>query len=235
MRRSIIYLAIAAVFITGCQETGDNLVLHAGALRAIMSGNLEAMIDMETLSDQQNLYALGAYQGLKGEIQIFDNKPVNSVVRNGNVVIENNFDQKAALLVYASVSDWDGIRIPAGIVTKAELENFVFESAQKRGLEEKPFPFLVVGKAENISWHVVDWNPQDTVHTHEKHKNSGVNATFQDIDVEVLGFYSKDHTGIFTHHTTDMHLHFRSKDEQWAGHVDDLTLGENMILKLPKK
>ena len=52
--------------------------------------------------------------------------------------------------------------------------------------------------------------------------------------MDLLGFYSDSHHAIFTHHTTNMHIHMKLKDEKIAGHVDDLKLGLNMILKLPK-
>jgi acetolactate decarboxylase len=49
----------------------------------------------------------------------------------------------------------------------------------------------------------------------------------------MLGFYSNAHHAIFTHHMTNMHIHVKTTDNKIAGHVDDLTLGKGMILKLP--
>ena len=49
----------------------------------------------------------------------------------------------------------------------------------------------------------------------------------------MVGFYSDAHHGIFTHHSTNMHIHMKTGDHKVAGHVDDLTLGPKMILKLP--
>ena len=51
----------------------------------------------------------------------------------------------------------------------------------------------------------------------------------------MLGFYSDSHHAIFTHHTTNMHMHVKTDNNEIAGHVDALVLGEGMILKLPNE
>ena len=48
----------------------------------------------------------------------------------------------------------------------------------------------------------------------------------------VLGFYSNKHHAIYTHHTTNMHLHIKTNENDLVAHVDDLMLGTEMILKL---
>jgi hypothetical protein len=55
----------------------------------------------------------------------------------------------------------------------------------------------------------------------------------ENVNAAVLGFYSNSHHAIFTHHTTNMHLHLKTLDNLLAGHIDDLILGEGMTLKLP--
>ncbi|MFT5752401.1 MAG: alpha-acetolactate decarboxylase, partial [Dokdonia sp.] len=37
-----------------------------------------------------------------------------------------------------------------------------------------------------------------------------------------------------THHSTNMHMHFKTDDDTMAGHVDDLVLDKKFILKLPR-
>jgi len=93
---------------------------------------------------------------------------------------------------------------------------------------------LIEGTANSFDWHVIDWKVGDKEHSHEKHKTSGLHGTINDRQVELLGFYSNAHHTIFTHHTTNMHIHVRTTDNKLAGHVDDLTLGKRMILKLPE-
>ena len=81
---------------------------------------------------------------------------------------------------------------------------------------------------------MINWPEGDHEHSHEKHINSGLHGTHKGADVQILGFYSDRHHAIFTHHTTNMHLHFISKDKSKTGHVDGLRLGNSMKLLLPK-
>jgi len=190
------------------------------------------------LNDYKNIehfYALGALENLKGEIQIFNGKPTITSVINNNLVIDTTFNQNANLLVYSSVKDWETIMVPNNVKNYEQFETYIESSANSFGIDtQKPFPFLLEGSVDSLQWHVIDWKEGDTVHTHEKHKNAGLKGTLTNTKIEALGFYSKSHHAIFTHHSTNMHVHSKTLDEKIAGHVDDIVLGEKMILKLPK-
>jgi alpha-acetolactate decarboxylase len=106
---------------------------------------------------------------------------------------------------------------------------------QEHGIDTAlAFPFMITGVLKAVDWHVIDWPDGDTVHTHEKHKSSGLSGTMEEAEVTIVGFYSSKHHAIFTHHTTNMHMHVINKDHTIAGHVDNLTLGPGAMLRLPK-
>ena len=152
-----------------------------------------------------------------------------------SIGIKDSYTIKAALFVYAEVEKWDEFTID-DITTKEDLEKRIFETAKSSGINvNEPFPFLLEGKVATLDWHVIDWKEGDTVHNHKKHKESGLNGSLKQVDVEIIGFYSTKHTAVFTHHSTNMHMHFRTDDNAIAGHVDELTLGEQLNLKLPKQ
>jgi len=224
------------LFLIGCKPSNQNTdVKYSRALRAMMSGDIKATASLDSLSKKPYLYALGAFENLKGEIQIFDGKAFNTIIEAEEVVLDTTFDKKAALLVYAQVADWRNVDIPDDIDSSAKLEKFIEEQASKNGIDtEKPLPFLMEGNARSLSWHVINWKDGDTEHTHQKHQESGLNGVEENKEVEIIGFFSKSHKAVFTHHTTFLHMHFKSQNEELAGHVDDLKLGRNMILKLPK-
>ena len=236
---TIVVLSFLMMLASACNEKKDENnfeVLHSGALRTIMSGNLTATVTLDSLESKPNLYALGAVENLKGELQIFDGESFNSRVQDSTVIVDSSFDQKAALLVYAQVSNWTDIEIPSGTSTKMELEQFIQKTAVENGIStEKPFPFLIEGTVGSLSWHVINWPEGDMEHTHQKHKNSGLNGTVKDRKVTILGFFSLYHKAVFTHHSTNVHMHFKTEDGLLAGHLDDLQLGDDMILKLPKQ
>ena len=60
-----------------------------------------------------------------------------------------------------------------------------------------------------------------------------VNYTLTNENVEIVGFYSTKHQGIFTHHDSFLHMHLITTDEQKMGHLDAVQLKE-MKLFLPK-
>jgi acetolactate decarboxylase len=236
MKQAYILGGILVLLLISCKTDSEVSVKYSGALMEIMAGNITGTISLNTLEDMENVYALGALAELQGEIQIFNGEVLNSSVNDSTVVLSSSLNNNASLLVYTGVNNWEEVEIPSQIITKDEVEKFVFDTAKEKGITiEKPFPFLLSGTAQSLSWHVINWDITDKEHTHQKHQMSGLNGTLTDTAVEILGFYSDKHKGVFTHHTTNMHLHFKTQNNKLAGHVDDIILGDKMILKLPKQ
>lgn len=228
------------IIMNSCAVSNDKQVEvnHFGALKNMMhKGDLSKKVTLNELKDMNHLYALGAVENLKGEVLILDGTPSISYVENNDssktMMIDKSFEKNACLLVIASVKKWEEISIPNTVVTYEEFEMYVAKTAAEKGIDiEKPFPFMIEGLTKSFDWHVIDWPEGDTDHSHDKHIHSGLYGTLKNQVVEMLGFYSDKHHSIFTHHTTNMHVHVKS--DKAIGHADDFTLGENMILKLPK-
>lgn len=233
----IILIAISAISCgTSNKDTGKFKLEYKGALKNMMyKGDISAKADLTDLKETEHLYALGAIENLKGEIQIFDSNPFNTIVMDSTLTFDNSFKKRATLLVYASVNKWLTINIPDNVVTYEQLENHIEQTAKENQINiDKPFPFLIEGAPKTFDWHVINWKDQDTEHSREKHKSSGLHGTIYDRQVEIIGFYSDSHHAIFTHHNTNMHMHVKTIDNKIAGHVDGLTIGKGMILKLPE-
>lgn len=236
-RKNSIFCALAVAFaLSGCdqQTVFTSTVHHRGALRnAMQAGDISAKIDLDSLAGKPHLFALGALENLKGEIQIFDSQPFITTVIDSAIATSSSFSYKAMLLVYAQVSQWQENEIPDSVKTGTQLEAFLASEASKKGIFGKPFVFLLKGRPASLDWHVIDWPAGDSVHTHEKHKRSGLHGSLHDEQAEILGFYSEQHHGIFTHHSTNMHLHFTNSAGTFAGHVDALVLKKGIKLYLP--
>ncbi len=238
MLKSKFYIAITLVVsLVSCQSNNNELmtikVNNSGALRTIMSGDVSSVIRLDSLQSKEHFFALGALENLKGEIQIFDGKPSNSSVINDRIKITDTYNLNASLLVYSEVKEWDTFKVDDN-KTKSQLETKIFELAKANGIDtEKPFPFLIEGVITSLDWHVINWKDGDMVHSHKKHMESGLNGTLKNHEVVIIGFYSTKHKAVFTHHTTNMHMHFKTVDNTLAGHVDDVIA--NLIkIKLPK-
>ena len=217
-------------------EKNDFKVEFSGALKNMMhKGDLSAYANLNDYKNIEHLYALGAVEELKGEILILDGIPYISSVEENQLKIDNSFNHKASLLVNTVVQDWEEFEIHSEVSTYEDLEKCIATTAEQNNKSmSEPFPFMIVGKIDSLSWHVINWPEGDNEHSHEKHISSGLHGTHKGIDVQILGFYSDRHHAIFTHHTTNMHLHFISRDKSKTGHVDGLKLGNSMKLLLPK-
>jgi len=238
MLKSKFHIALVlAVSLISCQSKNSELIRvevnNSGALRTIMSGDISSTISLDSLQRKKHLFALGAVENLKGEIQIFDGNPSNSSVINDSIKITDTYNLNASLLVYSQVKEWNTFKVDDN-KTKSQLETKIFELAKANGVDtETPFPFLIEGTVASLDWHVINWKDGDMVHNHKKHKESGLNGTLNNREVVIIGFYSTKHKAVFTHHTTNMHMHFKTADNTLAGHVDDVIVN-SIKIKLPK-
>ena len=57
--------------------------------------------------------------------------------------------------------------------------------------------------------------------------------TIEDKPVSILGFYSEHHQGIFTHHSSFVHMHVKAGDDKIAGHLETIELEPGARLLLP--
>lgn len=244
MKKNFIFLVLSFVLYSCGNDNvnestiDQNTVLkveYYGALKNMMhKGDISSKFELSNYANVEHLYAIGAMENLKGEIQIFDAKPTNTFVKDSSVTFDQSFDKNATLLVSSVVPKWNSYNVPEEISSYEELERYIATIAENNGINiHEPFPFLIEGEIKSLEWHVINWKDGDMEHTHEKHVNSGLNGTIENSQVELLGFYSDAHHTIFTHHSTNMHIHFKTNDLTLAGHVDGLTLGKGMTIKLP--
>ncbi len=209
-------------------------VRFAGAMRNVhQQGDLAAYLDTASLRGLKGLYALGPVEGLKGEITIFDGKPAVSTVRDGMPAVGEGWP-KACFLVYAQMERWQTVGLPKGVESLEHLQVFVRKSAKQAGLDtDKSFPFLLTGAPKRVTYHIV-WKTDGLPHTKELHAKAKRPFEVTEREVQMVGFYSDKHHGVFTHHDTDIHVHARTTDGKDAGHVDAAELVPGMTLHLPK-
>jgi len=235
IRQLMIVLVVTALGST--PVLGGVQVQHRGAIKRLMhDGNLSAVVDVDSLSQTAHLYAIGALENLLGEIQIIDSKPLISSVEKGKLHLDTSFSHMAALLVYAEVPNWQQVAVFDSSVTTDSLEVAVADFAARDSIDlEQPFPFLLRGRVVSANWHVINWPAGDTVHSHAKHKSSGLHGTLKEQNATILGFYSRHHHGVFTHQGTNIHIHVISDDGKVAAHLDGAVLAPGMTLWFPGK
>lgn len=209
-------------------------VQWVGTLRNVHHGiDYSGHIDLRSLANVNHLYAVGPEEGLKGEITIWDSTPLLSEIEGGKLLVKKTFNRKACFLVYGQVSRWKPVESSDAISHQSSSKQ-IQALAKANGLNtEIPFAFLMKGKAKSVRFHVLNKTdelpPDGTTQQHEKAK---VTFTLLDQPVEILGFYSEHHQGVFTHHDSFVHLHVKTPDGKQSGHVEalDLELGSTIFL-----
>jgi acetolactate decarboxylase len=208
-------------------------VAWAGAQRDVLAGDLRATVGLTELQHLPHLYALGPLEGLTGEISVFDGVPAIARVRAGDVTVDCESGARACFLVYADVPSWQWTTVAAPLDGK-DLTSEVPQRAAGNGVASAgaPLAFLLRGMATELVYHVLD--KQDGLsHSPERHEAIKVRFTLRDREVEVLGFHSSAHRGIFTPADSDIHMHFRSLDGRASGHVERLAMAPGWALGRP--
>jgi acetolactate decarboxylase len=234
MNRYIFFLFIITLF--GCEKTKPAFeVGNHGVLREIMMENkLDTYIELQGSEKTEHFYAIGALKQLTGEIMILDSQPILSKASNGEVIIQRDHNEGAILLISSVVKEWDEVKFTDPINDLASLQTSIKAMAEAQGLDiSKPFPFMLEGNFSEVNWHIIN-AAEATEQNHEAYKKAGIEGHSINEKGRMLGFYSENHEGIFTHHGSYLHVHFVNDSITKMGHVDQLVITEPMVLSLPK-
>lgn len=239
-------LAVASVALA-VTPTKEGAVEFIGSQKDIVAtGKVSPVINLQDLSGTKNLFAMGPVDGLDGEITIFNSQPYISQVRGNDFEVHKSFDYGAIFLVWSAQAEWQDIAIPATVKSYLDLQDFVKAQAQAAGIDTgKSFAFLLAGTPVEIKYHInVDRTDGQPI-TQELFLKSKAPFVTKNEPVDILGFYAENHPGEFITKTSPaikadsgrlnaMHIHLVSKTSKATGHIDDLTLGAVMTLRLPK-
>jgi acetolactate decarboxylase len=238
-------LVSAYATIVGAKKEG--MVEYVGAQKDVfVSGKASTVVSLEDLAGRKGLYGMGPIDGLDGEITIFDSKPYITKVRGSDYVAENTWKHGAFFLVWTEQTAWKDVPIPGTVRGYVDLQNFVKTEAQAAGIDvTKPFPFLLTGTPVEIKWHINVDRTEGKPITKESFAKSKQPFTTKNEPVDIIGFHSEHHAGVFLPKYTPVikegsgienaiHIHLVSRASKAAGHIDDIMLGNGMVLRLPK-
>ncbi len=208
----------------GADALSQTPVTVYGELRAIMQqGDLSAKVLLDTMKLAGPTIGLGVAARLKGEIIIVNGVSYISYVENGKVVSKQDNSIGAAMLVTSTTKTEQDLLI-GGYESIAELEKTL-----KTYSKSRPFAFVIDAQEGEVSYHVIDWQGS-TAHTPGNHKQFAVKGTITGEPVTIIGFYSEE-PGVFTPHTSKVHLHVYHPKSGLVGHVDELNV-KNLIIQI---
>ncbi len=203
-----------------------------GAMKNVMwKGELGSRIDLDTISNKNGLYGLGPVSYLIGELLINNGKSyISKVASDSTMTVERTFKTSAPFFVYGNVTEWNEIELPSEIKTIKDLEKYI---DNKTSDYKRPFAFKLIGKVSSAIIHIQNLPEGTKVSSPDKAHQGQTNYNVANEDAEIIGFFSTEHKGVFTHHDSFLHMHLITKDESKMGHLDKLEI-EEMKLYLPK-
>ena len=189
-------------------------------------------INLDSISSKKGLYGLGPLTHLTGELLINDGKSyLSKVVSDSTMNVEKSFDVSAPFFVYANVTEWTEIDLPSNIKSIPDLEQFIDEKTSEY---KRPFAFKLKGEVLNAIIHIQNLPIGTKVSSPKEAHQGQVDYELNNEEAEIVGFFSTEHQGVFTHHDSFVHMHLITKDESKMGHLDEVEFGR-MKLFLPKK
>lgn len=213
-------------------ETYPDVKIVSAIKNVMWKGELGGCIDLDTISDKNGLYGLGPVSYLTGELLINNGKIyVSKVTSDSTMSVEETVKTSAPFFVYGNVTEWNEIELPSDLKTIKDLEKFV---ENKTTEFKKPFTFKLIGQVSSAIIHIQNLPEGTNVSSPAEAHQGQTNYNIKNEDAEIIGFFSTEHKGIFTHHDSFLHMHLITKDENKMGHLDELEIGE-MKLYLPKK
>lgn len=198
-------------------------IYWTGAMKNVMhSGDVSGKIWLDSVNQQPHLYGLGPTEGLEKEILVVDGRPyVSGVTADGTMSVTEQADTKAPFFVYSYVAAWQESALPDSITNigqvEAYLDGLVGESA-------KPFAFKISAVVDSAVVHIVNLQPGAKVSSPADAHKDLKQFPLADQEVDIIGFFSREHQAVFIHHDALTHMHLVTKDRQMMGHLDELAL-----------
>ncbi len=203
-------------------EKESNVKITGAMLNVMHLGLLYGTINLDTIANKKHLYGLGPIEYLKGEILIDDGHCyVSKLAEDGSISMEENYNVKAPFFVSENVNTWEEISLPDYIVNLQQLETFL-DATTKR--HSRPFAFRVTGTFENAAVHIIKLPDGTSVNSPEDVQQHQHHFIVKNTDAELIGFFSTEHQGIFTHHDTYVHIHLMTSDKKKMGHVESFMI-----------
>lgn len=241
--RNIILLSIAVILIN-CNNSNNNYkitnnpdskVKIVGAMRNVMhKRELFGTINLDTINNKSHLYGLGPVEYLTGELLIVDGRSFKSRVDvDSSIVMEETYKVKAPFFVYANIDKWKETKLPDSIQTILQLETYLDLSTKNRA---RPFAFQVDATVDSANIHIANLPNGAGINSPEDDQKNQIKYALKNENVILVGFFSTEHQGIFTHHDTYVHIHLITQDKKRMGHLDNLNLKKGTArLYLPEE
>ena len=233
MFRNAIYILFVIFLVSCTSSTSKSSVNVVGEMKDVMwKGDLKGKIATDSLNSKET-YGLGPIEFLKGEIVVFDGQTfVSKVIDSTSHQVTKIPSVRAPFFVYSTNSDLKVIEFNRENFTLKELEEYI-NSVYKD--YDQPLLLRIDGLFDNIKLHSVNLPEGKKVSSPDEAHQGLTQYDFKNISGSLIGFFSRNHKAVFTHHDSFFHAHFISDDRKVLGHIDETDFNSSKVtLKVSK-
>ena len=215
-----IYTALIVLFVSCNGSTTQSSIKVVGEMRDVMwQGDLDGKIATDSLNTK-GAYGLGPIAFLKGEILLFEGQTfVSKVIDKTSHQVTKSPSVKAPFFVYTTTSNLKPIELNPQNYSLNQIENHI-DSVYTN--YDQPLLIRIDGVFNTMKLHSVNLPEGQTVSSPDEAHKGLTQYDFNTISGSLIGFFSRHHKAVFTHHDSFFHAHFISSDRQVLGHVDEL-------------
>lgn len=189
-------------------------------------GDLEGKISTDSLNSN-TAYGLGPIEYLKGEILLFEGQTyISKVIDSLQHKVEQTESSRAPFFVYSTASDLREINIPQDDFTLKSTENLIDSLYNDY---ENPLLIRIDGMFDAITVHSVNLAEGSTVSSPDQAHQGLTKYDYENVSGSLIGFFSRKHKAVFTHHDSFFHAHFISDQRNILGHVDAIDFNSNKV------
>ena len=233
MFRNAIYILFVIFLVSCTSSTSKSSVKVVGEMKDVMwKGDLKGKIATDSLNSKET-YGLGPIEFLKGEIVVFDGQTfVSKVIDSISHQVTKIPSVRAPFFVYSTNSDLKVVEFNRENFTLEEFEEYI-NSVYKD--YDQPLLIRIDGLFDNIKVHSVNLPEGKKVSSPDEAHQGLTQYDFKNISGSLIGFFSRNHKAVFTHHDSFFHAHFISDDRKVLGHIDETDFNSSKVtLKVSK-
>ena len=202
-------------------------------MRDVMwKGDLAGKFSTDSLN-RPNVYGLGPIEYLKGEVLLFEGQTfISKVIDSVTHQVSQVESTKAPFFVYSNESELNSFSVaPSELSLKSTeelIDSLYFDY-------DKPLLIRIDGLFDDITVHSVNLPEGSSVSSPDQAHEGLTRYRYQNLSGSMVGFFSRKHKAIFTHHDSFLHAHFISDDRSVMGHVDSVLFhSDNSTFKVSK-
>lgn len=201
-------------------QTAIAQVRHTGAMSEMGKSGFSPTISLDSLQRNKGLVALGPLGKMQGEITIVEGKIYAGVSHaDGSIEVMDDWSVQAPFLVYADVTDWEKFPFQGNVESMIQLEELIVKAAESSGVNvNEPFFFRIQGVFPQMTTHIVTPRSPEII-GYIAGQNQKNYEHFQESG-ELIGVYSKVGKRIYTHHDSEVHIHYLNSAKDFSGHLD---------------